>query len=894
MIKQENQKKQTATALSKAYSPADTEAKWYPYWLEHKFFHAKVNQNKHPYTIVIPPPNITGVLHMGHVLNNTIQDVFIRWKRMQGYEACWIPGTDHAGIATQHVVERQLRSEGKTRHKLGREKFLEQVWKWKEKYGRTIIKQLQKLGASCDWDRERFTMDEGLSNAVKEVFIRLYEKGLIYRGKYIVNWCPNDHTALSDDEVNHFETNGNLWYITYPLKGSKESITVATTRPETMLGDTAVAVNPNDERYKKLIGKTAILPVANREIPIVADEYVDPKFGTGLVKVTPAHDPNDFEIGLRHNLKQIIVMDTSGKMNENVPEQYRGMDRYECRKKLVKDLQKQGHLKKTSEHTHMVGKCYRCDTIIEPYLSDQWFVKMKPLAEPALKVVLDSQIKFHPDRWVKTYDHWMSNIRDWCISRQLWWGHRIPVYYCSDCGHTMVLRNKPEKCHNCNSAHFKQDEDVLDTWFSSWLWPFSTLGWPEKNEDLDYFYPTNTLVTGPDIIFFWVARMIMAGLEFRGDIPFTDVYYTSIIRDIEGRKMSKSLGNSPDPLDVIDEYGADALRFTVLYLAPLGQDVFYANEKCEIGRNFANKIWNAGRFLLMNKDQIPFESKDENLFSDAIDDWIDSRLNNAIKILTKALNRFNVNEATKVLHEFIWRDFCDWYLEMIKHRFYESSKPEVQKATIARAFRIYETALRMLHPFMPFITEELWWNIFHREEGESVMIEPWPTVNKKKINPEAENQIASIQNIISAVRSIRGEMNVPPGKETELHLKTEDSSNLDIIQKFSAYLERLAKISKIVVGASTKRPRYSASAVVNSTEIFVPLKDIIDIDIERKRVTKEIERLEKVVNNVEKKLLNEQFLSRAPKEVIQKEKDKLESFNRTLEKHRETLQILTS
>ena len=887
-------KQQNVTDLPKAYSPEAAETKWYSYWLEHKLFHAEVNENKKPYTIVIPPPNITGVLHMGHILNNTIQDVFIRWKRMEGYEACWIPGTDHAGIATQHVVERNLRAEGTTRRELGREKFLEHVWAWKEKYGRTIIKQLQKLGASCDWDRERFTMDEGLSNAVKEVFIRLYEKGLIYRGKYIVNWCPNDHTALSDDEVDHYETNGSLWHIEYPLKDSKETLTVATTRPETMLGDTAVAVNPNDKRYVHLIGTTAIIPIANREIPIIADEYVDPEFGTGLVKVTPAHDPNDFEIGRRHDLQQIVVMDTSGRMNENAPAQYRGMDRYECRKALVKDLKKQGHLKKTTDHVHTVGKCYRCDTVIEPYLSDQWFVKMKPLAGPALQVVLDGKVSFHPQRWVKTYDHWMSNIRDWCISRQLWWGHRIPVYYCNDCGHMMVLRNDPEKCHNCNSGNFKQDEDVLDTWFSSWLWPFSTLGWPEETEDLQYFYPTNTLVTGPDIIFFWVARMIMAGLEFRNDVPFTDVYYTSIIRDIEGRKMSKSLGNSPDPLDVIDEYGADALRFTVLYLAPLGQDVFYSNEKCEIGRNFANKIWNACRFLLMNKAQTPFNPENEKLFSDAVDEWVESRLNSTIKDLTKALDRFHVNEATKILYDFIWHDFCDWYLEMIKHRFYDSSKPEVQQATIARALRIFETALRLLHPFMPFITEELWWAISDRQDGESIMIEPWPVVDKKKINPEAEKQIASIQDIISAVRSIRGEMNVPPGKETELHLKTEANAQKDIVQKYSAYLERLAKVSDLVVGSDLKRPSYSASAVVHGTELYVPLKDIIDIDIERKRITKEIERIEKAANNVENKLVNEQFLSRAPKDVIEKEKKKLESFTQTLEKHRETLKVLSN
>lgn len=890
---QKNKKEPATNELPKAYSPADAEAKWYTYWLEHKFFHARVNKNKKPYTIVIPPPNITGVLHMGHALNNTIQDVFIRWKRMQGFEACWIPGIDHAGIATQHVVERNLRKEGKTRHELGREQFLKEVWAWKDKYGRTIIKQLQKLGTSCDWDRERFTMDEGLSNAVKEVFIRLYEKDLIYRGKYIVNWCPNDHTALSDDEVNHSEVKGNLWYISYPIKDSGESITVATTRPETMLGDTAVAVNPKDDRYKDLIGKTAILPIVNRELPIIGDEYVDPQFGTGLVKVTPAHDPNDFEIGLRHTLQQIIVMDTSGKMNENVPQHFRGMDRYECRKELLQELDKKGYLKKTTEHIHMVGRCYRCDTVIEPYLSDQWFVKMKPLAEPALKAVLDDHIRFHPKRWIKTYDHWMTNIRDWCISRQLWWGHRIPVYYCNDCNHMMVLRSDPEQCEACTSTNLRQDEDVLDTWFSSWLWPFSTLGWPEENEDLGYFYPTDTLVTGPDIIFFWVARMIMAGLEFRGEVPFTDVYYTSIIRDIQGRKMSKSLGNSPDPLDVIDEYGADALRFTLLFLAPLGQDVFYSNEKCEIGRNFANKIWNAGRFLLMNKAHIAYKPEDETLFSDAADAWIESRLHDTIRNLTGSLDRYHVNESTKILYDFIWRDFCDWYLEMIKHRFYESSEPEIRKATIARALRIFETSLRMLHPFMPFITEELWSHISERKPGESIMIEPWPEDHKEKINRDAEKQIALIQDIITAVRSIRGEMNVPPGKETELHLKTDDGKKQMTIEKYSTYLERIGKISALVVGSDTKRPPYSASAVVGSTEIFVPLQDIIDIDIEHKRITKEIERLEKATISVEKKLLNEQFLSKAPKEVIEKEKNKLESFNQTLKKHRETLTVLS-
>jgi valyl-tRNA synthetase len=884
---------ETANDLPKAYVPADAEAKWYQYWMRNKYFHATPAPEKRAYTIVIPPPNITGVLHMGHVLNNTIQDVFIRWKRMEGYAACWIPGTDHAGIATQHVVERSLREEGKTKFDLGREKFLERVWEWKHKYGGTIIEQLKRLGASCDWDRERFTMDEGLSNAVREVFIRLYEKGLIYRGKYIVNWCPNDHTALSDDEVNHSESNGSLWHIEYPLKEGDDSLTVATTRPETMLGDTAVAVHPNDKRYKHLIGRTALLPVAGREIPIVADEFVDPEFGTGLVKVTPAHDPNDFEIARRHGLPHIVIMDTSARMNDNVPERFRGMDRYECRKAIVHELTENGLLKSTAPHVHTVGRCYRCDTVIEPYLSDQWFVKMKPLAEPALKAVLDGDIRFHPDRWVKTYEHWMTNIRDWCISRQLWWGHRIPVYYCDDCGHTMVMRGDPERCSSCDSGAVRRDEDVLDTWFSSWLWPFSTLGWPENNPDLRFFYPTDTLVTAPDIIFFWVARMIMAGLDFQGAVPFRDVYFTSLIRDAEGRKMSKSLGNSPDPLDVIDEYGADALRFTVLYLAPLGQDVYYSNEKCEIGRNFANKIWNAGRFLLMNKQAISATGADDAEYRDAVDEWIESRLQSTIRDLTDALNRFHVNEATKILYDFIWRDFCDWYLEMIKHRFYDSSQQKIRLATLSRALAIFETALRLLHPFMPFITEELWWNIFERKDGESIMIQSWPEADAGIIEPEAERRIASLQEIITAVRSIRGEMNVPPAKTTELYIRIESAEKEETIHGCSAYLERLAKVSKVVMGRETRRPPYSATAIVDGVELYVPLKDIIDIDVERKRMAREIERLEKAARGVELKLTNEQFVAKAPDSIVQKEKDKLGSFRETLAKHRETLKALS-
>ena len=691
--------------LPKAYNPKEAEEKWYPFWEQHKFFHAEVKPNKVPYTIVIPPPNITGILTMGHVLNNTIQDVFIRWKRMQGFESLWMPGTDHAGIATQNVVERSLAKEGKTRHDLGREQFLERVWDWKEQYGGTIIKQLKKLGTSCDWERERFTMDEGLSDAVQEIFIRLYNKGLIYRGKYIVNWCPKDHTAISDDEVNFTEQNDHLWYIKYPIKDLNEYAVVATTRPETMLGDTAVAVNPKDERYKNLVGRSVLLPLTDREIPIITDDIIDMSFGTGMVKVTPAHDPNDYWIGERHNagvgqrhfMSPINIFDISAKTNDNVPKKYRGLDRFEVRKQIIKDLEELGLLVKIEPYMHNVGRCYRCDTIIEPYLSDQWFVKMKPLAKPALKVVLNGEIKFHPERWTKVYEHWMTNIRDWCISRQLWWGHRIPVWYCEqlnriDCKQPIVSKEKPDKCPHCNSINLRQDEDVLDTWFSSWLWPFSTLGWHKETPELKYFYPTNALVTAPDIIFFWVARMIMAGLEVMGDIPnqdgsprlkdsqkipFKDVYFTSLIRDMKGRKMSKSLGNSPDPLDVIAEYGADALRFTILYLAPLGQDVLYSNEKCELGRNFANKIWNAGRFVIsaidsLDEGQMTKDGEQSSVLGlpssvwTLADSWIWAKLQTLIRDVERQFQNFQYGQAGQQIYEFLWSDFADWYVEIAK------------------------------------------------------------------------------------------------------------------------------------------------------------------------------------------------------------------------------------
>ncbi len=890
--------------LPKSYAPQDVEDKWYQFWESNGFFHATPDSGKKPYTIVIPPPNVTGILTMGHVLNNTLQDVFIRWRRMQGYEACWVPGMDHAGIATQHVVEKALLKEGIARRELGREQFVQRVWQWKELYGGTIIKQLRKLGTSCDWERERFTMDEGLSNAVQEVFVRLYEKGLVYKGKYIVNWCPKDHTALSDDEVNHSDSNGHLWYMRYPIEGSDEFITVATTRPETMLGDTAVAVNPKDNRYKHLLGKNVLLPIANRSIPIISDDFVDASFGTGAVKVTPAHDPNDYQMGERHGLEELIVMDTSGKMNEHVPTKYRGMDRYECRKEIIRDLEKKGLLEKIEDHVHSVGHCYRCDTVIEPYLSDQWFVRMKPLAEKALQVVLDGEIKFYPERWTKVYENWMTNIRDWCISRQLWWGHRIPVYYLPD-GSMIVARNAGEasaklKAQNSKfgADDLKQDDDVLDTWFSSWLWPFSVFDWPKEDRGVNYFYPTDTLITAPDIIFFWVARMIMAGLEFRGAVPFKHVYFTSIIRDMQGRKMSKSLGNSPDPLDVIATYGADALRFTILYLAPIGQDVLFSNEKCEMGRNFANKIWNAGRFLLMNRDAIATEAPGEIAIVSAVpptelsDAWILSRFNATVKETTAALESLRVNEAVKMLYDFMWHDFCDWYVEFAKNRIAETSDVNLKGAIVNRAIRIYEETLKLLHPFMPFVTEEIWQHLNERKPGESIMRSAWPSYDESLISAKIDGEMEFLQNIISTVRAVRSEMNLPPTKEVPLVVNCRDEAKLNVLESNRPSLERMAKISSLSLGSNLAKPGYSASSVVNGQEVFIPLEGLIDIGVERGRLEKEILRLEGQLKAVMSKLDNPNFAGKAPADVIQKEKDKQENFQQTIDKLRTSLEQL--
>ncbi len=890
------------TELSKAFVPLEAEERWYRHWESNGMFHAAVNPAREPYTVVIPPPNITGILTMGHVLNNTIQDVFVRWKRMQGFETLWMPGTDHAGIATQNVVEKSLGKEGKTRHDLGREEFLRRVWAWKDEYGGTIIKQLRKLGASCDWQRERFTMDEGLSAAVNEVFIRLYEKGLIYRGKYIINWCPKDHTAISDDEVERSEHQGKLYYIRYPIPGTEEFAVIATTRPETMLGDTAIAVNPGDARYTGLVGKTAILPLVNRELPIIADDYVDPAFGTGMVKMTPAHDPNDYWVARRHKLAFINIFTPSAEINGNAPERYRGLDRLAARKKVLEDLEAGGFLVKTEDHVHSVGRCYRCNTVIEPYLSDQWFVKMKPLAGPALQAVLDGTIRFHPGRWVNTYEYWMNNIRDWCISRQLWWGHRIPVWYCVgddacklECREPIVARTPPDRCPHCGSANLRQDEDVLDTWFSSWLWPFSTLGWPGDNPDLRYFYPTDSLVTGPDIIFFWVARMIMAGLEVMNAVPFRDVYFTSIIRDMEGRKMSKSLGNSPDPLDVIAQYGADALRFTIVYLAPLGQDVLYSNEKCELGRNFANKIWNAARFLLINRAQLgaasgaPAAISEEHL--DLADRWMLSRLHSAIRDLNSSLDRFEINAASKILYEFIWHDFCDWYVEMIKARLYGDEDPSVKNVVLGRAIGIFDQAVRLLHPFMPFVTEEIWQHLRERGARDSVMLAPFPLSDKRWIDTGAEDEMAFVQKTIMSVRNIRGELAVPPSKEIELVIRFADGRGR-ILEKYLGYFQRLARVTRITPLAGGRKPAHSAGAVVEGGEVFVPLEGIIDLGAEKARIQKEIDRVRRMVDGIKGKLGNAAFVDKAPADVVEKEREKLQSFSATLEKLENNLALL--
>lgn len=871
--------------IAKTYDPKQVEDKLYKEWMEKGYFHAVPDNSKTPYTIVIPPPNITGQLHMGHALDNTMQDILIRWKRMQGYCALWLPGTDHASIATEAKIVEAMAKEGITKEQIGRDKFLERAWEWRRIYGGRIVEQLKKLGSSCDWQRERFTMDEGLSKAVKEVFIKLYKKGLIYRGDRIINWCPKCCTSISDAEVEYEEQEGHFWHIKYPVKGSSEFIIVATTRPETMLGDTAVAVNPEDERYAGMIGKTVILPLMNREIPIIADSYVDKEFGTGAVKITPAHDPNDFEVGLRHNLQQIRVMDDRAYMNEAAGK-YTGLDRYKARKQIVEDLKELGLLVKIEGHKHNVGTCYRCSTVIEPIMSRQWFVSMKPLAEPAIEAVRNGTIKFVPDRFSKIYFNWMENIQDWCISRQLWWGHRIPAYYCQDCGYMMVEHDAPQTCAKCGSTRIKQDPDTLDTWFSSALWPFSTLGWPEKTEDLEYFYPTNVLVTGYDIIFFWVARMIFSGLEHMGKAPFEHVFIHGIVRDAQGRKMSKSLGNGIDPLEIIDQYGTDALRFALTIGNSPGNDLRFSTEKVESSRNFANKIWNATRFVLMNFDEnVEFGKVDRTKFT-AADQWILSRVNRLITEVTDNLEHFELGIALQKLYEFIWDEFCDWYIELVKPRLFDREDSTRLEAQWVLNY-VLGTSMKLLHPYMPFITEEIYRHLIN--DDESIMISAWPKYDESLDFPEAEKDMELIMNAIKAVRNIKVEMNVPPSRKTKLIFAAGDAER-EILGTGTKFFERLAGASEIVVQPDKSGiPQGAVAAVIAGAEIFIPLENLVDIQKEIERLEKEKAILEKELERVDGKLNNAGFAAKAPAKVIDEERAKKIKYSEMYEKLLERL-----
>lgn len=877
----------TATVLSKVYEPHEVEEKWYQYWMEKGFFKADANGSTNTFCIVIPPPNITGSLHMGHALNNTLQDIIIRYKRMCGFNTLWMPGTDHAGIATQNVVEKQLNSERVSREDLGRKEFIERVWQWREKYGGIIIQQLKRLGASCDWERERFTMDEGLSRAVREVFVRLYEERLIYQGDYIINWCPRCHTALSDLEVEHEEVKGKLYFVKYPLVGSKKFIVVATTRPETMLGDTAIAVNPNDKRYQKLIGKKAILPILNREIPIIADEYVDIKFGTGALKITPAHDPNDFEIGNTHGLESIKVIDNDGIMSEQAGP-YKGLDRFRCRDRILKDLKKSDLIKKIEGYDQHIGHCYRCKTVVEPLVSKQWFVKVKPLAERALEAVEKGETVIIPKTWEKTYFEWMRTIRDWCISRQIWWGHQIPAWTCVDCGKITVAREDPDQCAYCQSRSIKQEEDVLDTWFSSALWPFSTMGWPDKTKELTLFYPTSVLVTAFDILFFWVARMMMVGIKFMEKVPFREVYIHAIVRDVEGQKMSKSKGNVIDPLMVMDQYGTDAFRFTLVALSVQGRDIRLSEERIKGYRNFANKIWNASRFALINLgDYNPHQIDSMTPPFSLVDRWVLSRLHRLIKEIEEAFREYKFNELAHLIYHFIWHEFCDWYLELIKPALYQKENTESRLATQHTVAEVLATSLQLLHPIMPFITEEIWQKLPFTKE--SIMISPYPRWNPEKIDEDAEAEMALIIDVVNSIRNVRWEMNVPPSQMVKVVLFSKNSKSLEILHRYKMYIENLGKADHVTISDSMRKPESAATAVAQEVEIFLLLKGVIDFAEEEKRLQKEIDKIFKELAKVTKKLSNEDFLAKAPEAIIERErlrarglKEKQEKLKRSL------------
>ncbi len=881
----------TKTGKSTAYSPAEVEDRLYKKWLDSGAFVGNPKSSKKPYTIVIPPPNVTDVLHLGHALNNSIQDILIRRHRMMGFEAVWIPGADHAGIATQVIVEKRLAKEGTTRREMGREKFLERTREWAYGNKDKILNQLRKMGCSCDWTRTRFTLDEGLSRAVAEVFKHLYEKGWIYRGHRIVNWCPSCQTSLSDDEVEHVEFDSHLWYIRYKLKGSDEYLTVATTRPETMLGDTALAVSPKDMRYKRFVGKTIILPILEREIPVVADSYVDPEFGTGVVKVTPAHDPNDFEIGKRHDLEEINILNTDGSLNENAGK-FKNLDRFEARKQLVDELSRKGHLEKIDKYKLAAGTCYRCHNVVEPYLSEQWFVKMSELAQPATAAVKTGSLRFHPDYWSKTYLHWMENIRDWCISRQLWWGHRIPIWYAED-GTMFVSMDRPKKedlPDGYNPEDLTQDDDVLDTWFSSWLWPFSTMGWPDNTPDLQKFYPTKVLSTASEIIFLWVARMVMAGYEFVGEQPFSDVYIHGTVRDANGIKMSKSLGNGIDPLEIIEKYGADSLRISLTLATPDGQDPWISKNTFEIGRNFVNKLHQVSRFVMMRLDgrQPVLDRIDENDLV-IFDRWILSRLERTIRTVDRNFAEFRLSAATKTLYNFVWNDYCSWYIELIKP---DQPGQEIRPGSLNVATYVLDKIVKLLHPFVPFVTERIYLDLVGQEiEGEATIVfGPWPTTDGRFIDDELEASLEQIQAVVTAVRSMRSELNVPPGKKSDLYVQVDDPTFAELLQGHIEYFRSLARVNDLHTGTRIKRPAPSATAVISGAEIFLPLEGLIDIEVERNRVEKELQNLAVQLEKVSKKLANQDFLANAPADIIDREKakkadyqDRIEKLNKNLE-----------
>jgi len=876
--------------INKTYEAKQIEAKWYRHWEENNYFEPREDNGQPPFTILIPPPNVTGILHMGHVLNNTLQDVAIRFHRMLGRPTLWLPGVDHAGIATQNMVEKSIAKDGLTRHDVGREKLVEMIWQWKEEKGNIIIDQLKLLGASCDWKRQRFTMDEMLSRAVKEVFVRLYNEGLIYKGKYIINWCPRCVTALANDEVEHEDSKGKLWHIRYPFSDGSGHITVATTRPETMLGDTAVAINPKDTRFTHLVGKMLKLPLTDREIPIIADEYVDKEFGSGFVKVTPAHDPNDFEIGLRHDLEQLLVIDEHGVMNEAAGSDFAGLDRYAARKKALQMLQEQGLLEKIEDHEHAVGHCYRCDTVVEPYLSDQWFVKMKPLAEEAIKVVEEGKIRFQPERWTKVYMHWMTNIRDWCISRQIWWGHRIPAYYCNDCSQMIVAAEAPQTCPNAGGHSLRQDEDVLDTWFSSWIWPFSTMGWPDETADQQRFLPTNVLVTAPEIIYLWVARMIMSTLHFKKMIPFDTVLLHGVVRDKLGRKMSKSLGNSPDPIDIIERVGADALRFSMVFSTPKGADVIYSDDILETGRNFANKIWNAYRYIMMNMDEEQKLPSRDELQLELADRWIYSRLQEVTLQARRNYEELNFNDAAQCIFSFLWDEYCSWYIELSKDRLAE---PDSASALTAKyiLLDVMQQGMRLLHPIMPYITEEIWQGIktiFPIAE-EALIIAAFPQGDESLIDPDIADDMSFIQESISAIRNLRKQVNLAPSQAVQIHARVAEARQAQLFEEYQTYLQRLAKVEELNAGVDIQKPRACLAAVVRNIEIFMPLSGLIDIEAEKQRLGKQVEKIEKELASIDAKLNNPNFINNAKPEVVEEQRRRREEVDVKLSLTKELL-----